>query len=62
MPRLPKDRQVHIIYSLLNKQWWIHSKPTICNSLKGFQQMRRSHDGIVLTLTLVARLVVQASG
>ena len=37
--------------------WWIDSRPTICSSLQGFQQVRRSYDGIVLTLTLVARLV-----
>ena len=42
--------------------WWIDSRPTICSSLQGFQQVRRSYDGIVLTLTLVARLVVQVSG
>ena len=42
--------------------WWIDSKPTICSYLQGFQQVRRSHEGIILTLALVARLVVQVSG
>ena len=42
--------------------WLIDSRPTICSSLQGFQQVRRSHDGIVLTLASVARLVVQVSG
>ena len=36
--------------------------PTIYSFLKGFQQVRRSHDGIVFALALVARLVVQVSG
>ena len=42
--------------------WWIDSRPTICSSLQGFQQVRRSHDETVLTLASVARLVVQVSG
>ena len=62
MPKLHEDRQVHIIFSLSKKQWWIDSKTTIYSSLQGFQQVRRLNDGIVLTLTLVSRLAMQASG
>ena len=58
---VPKDRQVHIML-LLNTWWMIDSKPTICSSLQGFQQVRRSHDWIILTLASVARLVVQVNG
>ena len=58
---VPKDRQVHIML-LLNTWWMIDSKPTIYSSLQGFQQVRSSYDGIILTLALVARLVVQVSG
>ena len=42
--------------------WFIDSKPTICSSLQSFQQVRRSHDGIILTLASIARIVMQASG
>ena len=42
--------------------WWIDSRPTICSSLQGSQQVRRSHDGIELTLASVARLVVRVNG
>ena len=58
---VPKDRQVHIML-LLNTWWMIDSKPTIYSSLQGFQQVRRSDDGIVLTLASIERLVVQVSG
>ena len=33
----------------------------MCSFLQGFQQVRRSHDGIVLTLASITRLVVQVS-
>ena len=42
--------------------WWIDSRLTIYSSLQGFQQVRRSCHVIILTLALVARIVVQASG
>ena len=60
---VPKDRQVvHIMFLLLNTQWWIDSRPTICSFVQGSQQVRRSHNGIELTLASVARLVVRVNG
>ena len=42
--------------------WGIDSKPIIFSSLHSFQQVKRLHNGIVLILASVARLVVQVSG
>ena len=33
----------------------------ICKTLQGFQQVRRLHDEIILTLALVARLTIQGN-